>query len=212
MLTLLINAPAIPWLLKITGLDKISDLRQELREKARESHMTYTRQLIQQFKDKGDETMRGVDWKLVESFAGLGSVNENEDGRRHNHGGRVVKRGKIRAILKKTRWNLLDKLRKPLLLDNLDDAPFDEEMGTSAEERVRAMDRTLAKVGDHESELPFTGSLKHREMSVDPSGDQCRQGTTSHDEIFTKVTHINNPLIQFRLYLAYSARPAVIDF
>lgn len=191
MLTLLINAPAIPWLLRVTGLDKISDLRRNLREKARESLMEYTKQLISKFKDKGDETMRGVDWNLVESFAGLGSVQDESEIREENLGGKAVKPGRIRAILKKTRWSMLDSLRKPLISDTAEDAPFDEELGTTAEEKVKAMDRTWAKVGDHESELPFADNMMRSEASIDLLNDNWSPGGSTQDETTPKVNCTN---------------------
>lgn len=179
----------MPWLLKATGLNRISDLRQELRENARESLLTYTAQLISQLKENGDQTMRGVDWKLVESFAGLRNHEEerNEKRKKKKKNGKVFNRGKIRAILKKTRWNLLDTLMKPLMSEDMADESFDEEMGTTAEEKVKAMDRTWAKVGDHESELPFTDSMQNKEALIDLSKGQGSKGIYCRDGTRTKV-------------------------
>lgn len=167
MLTLLINAPAIPWLLRITGLDKVSKLQQESRVKAQQAFLHFTKTLISQLKKDKDEMLRGVDWKVLESFAGISEDSSSGDscqdlGSESSQGNDSIEGG-----VKDAQWNLLNSLREPLLNESVTDQSMDIEKGSSAEERVRELDRTLEEVGEGGNDAPFSGSLKSREALFD---------------------------------------------
>ena len=65
LLTLLLNAPLIPRVLKWTGLNTESRVRLRLREKAKRSILRYTKEAVSELKDDGDEMLRGADWDKV---------------------------------------------------------------------------------------------------------------------------------------------------
>ncbi|GAB4814387.1 hypothetical protein N2152v2_001433 [Parachlorella kessleri] len=69
--TLLINAPTVPTLLKLTGLVRVSPVKLSIREKARRALLRYTKAAVQDLKDDEDEMLRGVDWGAVARYVDL---------------------------------------------------------------------------------------------------------------------------------------------
>lgn len=167
MLTLLINAPAIPWLLKITGLDKVSKLQQESRIKVQQAFLHFTKTLISQLKKDKDEMLRGVDWKVLESFAGVSEDSVSGNSSEPSDAGSSHDDDSSNSNIREAQWNLLHSLREPLLNESISDHNIDIEKGSSAEERVRELDRTLEEVGEEGNDAPFSGSLKSKEALFD---------------------------------------------
>lgn len=59
VLTLLINAPIIPYLIQWTGLSEISSLKTEIRAKAARALLKYTKTAIHDLQHDEDEMLRG---------------------------------------------------------------------------------------------------------------------------------------------------------
>ncbi|KAL3155128.1 Son of sevenless 1, variant 2 [Trebouxia sp. C0009 RCD-2024] len=68
VLTLLVNAPLIPMLLKWTGLSQVSPVKAKMRAKAARAFSRYTENAVDELKNDEDEMLRGVDWKAVRDF------------------------------------------------------------------------------------------------------------------------------------------------
>jgi hypothetical protein len=56
--TLLINAPALPFILRVTGLTKVSLLTLQSRDKARQQFLRFTHQCIHDLQCSADERMQ----------------------------------------------------------------------------------------------------------------------------------------------------------
>ncbi|KAL3141541.1 Son of sevenless 1, variant 2 [Trebouxia sp. C0010 RCD-2024] len=72
VLTLLVNAPLIPMLLKWTGLSQVSPVKAKIRAKAARAFSRYTENAVDELKNDEDEMLRGVDWKAVRDFVDAG--------------------------------------------------------------------------------------------------------------------------------------------
>ncbi|GMH41796.1 hypothetical protein BSKO_09706 [Bryopsis sp. KO-2023] len=171
ILTLLINAPAIPWLLRVTGLGTIPAIKQQSREKAHQAMISYTETVISHLKKDRDEMLRGVDWRILERLVGLGKDEEQSDNQEkpgnYRAGGHLD-----RASLRETRWNLLDTLRQPLLESRGSGSlsQFDMEKGATNEEKVKELDRKLLEAEEYDNDAPFTGSLRSKETLFGSKG------------------------------------------
>ncbi|DBA77107.1 hypothetical protein WJX77_005031 [Trebouxia sp. C0004] len=71
VMTLLVNAPLIPLLLKWTGLSQVSPVKAKIRAKAARAFTRYTQNAVKELKNDEDEMLRGVDWKAVEDFVDM---------------------------------------------------------------------------------------------------------------------------------------------
>jgi hypothetical protein len=68
MLTLLINAPLLPWVLRVTGLSAIPPKQLARRRRAVEALAEHTRAAVEQLRGEEDEMLTGVDWAHVERY------------------------------------------------------------------------------------------------------------------------------------------------
>ena len=68
LLTLLINAPGIPYLLKFCGLQNLSPLQLKYRKKSEDALLEYTRATIDDMKADSAAVMRGINWRQVDDF------------------------------------------------------------------------------------------------------------------------------------------------
>ena len=59
VLTLLVNAPLIPMLLKWTGLSQVSPVKAKIRAKAARAFSRYTENAVDELKNDEDEMLRG---------------------------------------------------------------------------------------------------------------------------------------------------------
>lgn len=64
VLTLLVNAPLIPFLLKWTGLSQVSPVKAKIRAKAARAFSRYTDNAVEELKNDEDEMLRGTSWPL----------------------------------------------------------------------------------------------------------------------------------------------------
>ncbi len=60
VLTLLVNAPLIPVLLKWTGLSQVSPVKAKIRAKAARAFTRYTQNAVKELKNDEDEMLRGM--------------------------------------------------------------------------------------------------------------------------------------------------------
>lgn len=66
VMTLLVNAPLIPLLLKWTGLSQVSKVKAKIRAKAARAFTRYTENAVEELKNDEDEMLRG---KLAEAVS-----------------------------------------------------------------------------------------------------------------------------------------------
>lgn len=59
-MTLVINAPLLPWLIEKTGLSKIASVKRRMRAKAKRALVRFTDSAIEDLKDADDEMLRGA--------------------------------------------------------------------------------------------------------------------------------------------------------
>ena len=59
VMTLLVNAPLIPLLLKWTGLSQVSPVKAKIRAKAARAFTRYTQNAVKELKNDEDEMLRG---------------------------------------------------------------------------------------------------------------------------------------------------------
>ena len=64
VLTLLINAPLIPLVLKWTGLSQVSPVKAKIRAKAARAFARYTQNAIKELQNDEDEMLRGESHSL----------------------------------------------------------------------------------------------------------------------------------------------------
>lgn len=74
VLTLIINAPLMPWLLKVTGVAETGGVKQRMRAKAARALVRYTQSAIEDLKGDEDEMLRGVDWNMVSQYVDISSA------------------------------------------------------------------------------------------------------------------------------------------
>lgn len=74
LLSLLVNAPSLPWLLKAFGLLEQSEAKKKVVNRVMKALEQKTRQIILDLKADEDEMFRGVDWMAVQDFS-LGNIN-----------------------------------------------------------------------------------------------------------------------------------------
>lgn len=65
VLTLLINAPLIPLVLKWTGLSQVSPVKAKIRAKAARAFTRYTENAVKELQNDEDEMLRGTISKLL---------------------------------------------------------------------------------------------------------------------------------------------------
>ncbi len=101
LLTLLINAPLMPWFMRRTGLVEQSRAGKVVRAKARRALLRFTAAAIRDLKEDDDEILRGVDWKHVEAYTDLshellefGGETGQHSGSGGGSGGGVLRSGK----------------------------------------------------------------------------------------------------------------------
>ncbi|KAK9789036.1 hypothetical protein WJX73_003859 [Symbiochloris irregularis] len=68
LMTLVINASILPWVLRVTGLSKVAPGKLKQRKRVVRALLNHTGSTIQALKDDDDEMLRGVDWPAVEQF------------------------------------------------------------------------------------------------------------------------------------------------
>jgi len=68
MLTLLVNAPMLPRILRWTKLDAVPLQHQKMRRKALRMLLRHTDAAIDELRDDDDEMLRGVDWDAVHKY------------------------------------------------------------------------------------------------------------------------------------------------
>ncbi|CAL5219904.1 g1831 [Coccomyxa viridis] len=68
LLTLIVNAPLLPWVLRITGLSKVPDTKMRMRRRAVRALMSHTQNAIRDLRNDEDEMLRGVDWGAVDKY------------------------------------------------------------------------------------------------------------------------------------------------
>ena len=67
VMTLVINAPLLPWVMRKTGLAAIASVKRRMRAKAVRALVRFTNAAIEDLKDDQDEMLRGaiaIDWEL----------------------------------------------------------------------------------------------------------------------------------------------------
>lgn len=74
LMTLLINAPLMPWFMAITGLTKVSDASNIVRSKAKRALLRFTDTAIQDLRNDEDEMLRGVDWNQVRQYTDMSAA------------------------------------------------------------------------------------------------------------------------------------------
>ena len=72
LLTLIINAPSLPWMLRVSGLLEKSASKKKIMAKVHKMLAEKTTQIVEDLKADEDEMFRGVDWSVVTA-----SANEN---------------------------------------------------------------------------------------------------------------------------------------
>ncbi len=72
LLTLIINAPSLPWMLRVSGLLGKSASKKKIMAKVHKMLAEKTTQIVEDLKADEDEMFRGVDWSVVTA-----SANEN---------------------------------------------------------------------------------------------------------------------------------------
>ena len=60
-MTLLINAPLIPMVLKWTGLSQVSPVKAKIRAKAARAFIRYTENAVKELQNDQDEMLRGME-------------------------------------------------------------------------------------------------------------------------------------------------------
>eukprot|EP00878_Enallax_costatus_P002544 GHUV01002726.1.p1 GENE.GHUV01002726.1~~GHUV01002726.1.p1 ORF type:complete len:958 (+),score=224.31 GHUV01002726.1:205-3078(+) len=86
LLTLLINAPLLPTVLRLTGLSKVPEKQLARRQRAVAALGEHTATVLEQLRDAEDELLAGVDWAQVAAFVDHGRKYAAFTGqKRHKH-------------------------------------------------------------------------------------------------------------------------------
>ncbi|KAL0054880.1 hypothetical protein WJX82_003714 [Trebouxia sp. C0006] len=76
LLSLIINAPMLPWIMRITRLNTVPEGKLRMRRKAVIALAAHKQEGLQQLKDDPDEMLRGVDWSLVAEHVSMDNAYE----------------------------------------------------------------------------------------------------------------------------------------
>lgn len=95
LLTLLVNAPSLPWLLKTFGLLEQSEAKKKVVNRVTKALEQKTRQIIQDLKADEDEMFRGVDWMAVQDFS-QGNINSSLSPKKRGFWTKVVRKFSLR--------------------------------------------------------------------------------------------------------------------
>ncbi|KAL0021928.1 hypothetical protein WJX79_007439 [Trebouxia sp. C0005] len=76
LLSLIINAPMLPWIMRITSLNTVPEGKLRMRRKAVIALAAHKQEGLQQLKDDPDEMLRGVDWSLVSEHVSMDNAYE----------------------------------------------------------------------------------------------------------------------------------------
>ena len=60
IMTLVINAPLLPWVMEKTGISKVASVKRRMRAKAKRALVRFTDSAIEDLKDADDEMLRGA--------------------------------------------------------------------------------------------------------------------------------------------------------
>lgn len=158
LLTLLINAPGIPFLLKICGLETLSPLQIKYRKKSEDALNEYTQSTLEEMKSDSLTVVHGINWKLVEDFV----YGREEDAAKplkkpvFEHG--------AKGIIDR-RWRLVESLSKPPSVPLL-------RGGSHAVPERKSLDAQYK--GAQGQEAPFGGSF-HEETALLGQQEQGRK-------------------------------------
>ncbi|KAK9819620.1 hypothetical protein WJX72_000338 [[Myrmecia] bisecta] len=84
LLTLVINAPLLPLVLRLTGLNKEPEAKKQMWLKASRAVVFHTTKTIERLRDEPDEMLRGVDWGAVERYVDLKELVPENAARLHD--------------------------------------------------------------------------------------------------------------------------------
>lgn len=153
LLTLIVNAPTLPAVLKKFGLLDIPMPKKRMMKKARKALKKKTKEIVSDLKADEDELLRGVDWKVVNDIT-LGNISEqHEIGLTIDSRRRHFTKGSISHIMAKKTHPYSDQERAH---DDIERPLLGEQQEGSQEQARAAFNEQVSEAKqDAEKETPF---------------------------------------------------------
>lgn len=163
LLTLLVNAPSLPWLLKTFGLLEQSEAKKKVVNRVTRALEQKTRQIIQDLKADEDEMFRGVDWMAVQDFS-QGNINSSLSPKKRGFWTKVVRKFSLRERTSErgTTTPVPGDIEEPLIQEDrsLHDFQLDENFKQVDNAAEKANKETPFIYKNVESRDPMAGMSK----------------------------------------------------
>lgn len=169
LLTLVINAPGIPFLLKACGLSHLSPIQMQYRKKSEQLLEEFTQTRIEEMKTDELEVTRGINWKQVENFIFQRS-EENFEETSFSH---PLASWNFENGVVDDRWRLVESLTHP------PEVPLSQPESSPPQE-IHTLTEQYKQVTTDDA--PFEGSYRQEAM---PLGEE-EEGQSTEPMITTK--------------------------